>query len=213
MPSHSTPFAPIVHPKLNSGKESVAHAEFGMRSADVVSSLWLERIGAQRRHYTSRLRVRPAYFGVAAFGRKPPFEFSSRFAALCREAATPVFQFINYFPLPAGPAAAVPLNVSSAVITLTPEMEAETLAWTIRPNRPVMVASMVRVCPGRADPKILTPRNAVSFSRSFRASRNRHHLDFTLQPFAKAFLLDLQIVMRLQVQPELSGHLEVAAQP
>ena len=23
-----TPFAPIVHPKLNSGKESVAHAEF-----------------------------------------------------------------------------------------------------------------------------------------------------------------------------------------
>lgn len=28
----------------------------------------------------------------------------------------------------AGPAAAEPLNVSSAVITLTPEMEAETLA-------------------------------------------------------------------------------------
>ena len=47
--------------------------------------------------------------------------------------------------VPAGPAAAVPLKVSSAVITLTPEMEAETLAWTIRPNRPVMVASMIRV--------------------------------------------------------------------
>jgi hypothetical protein len=27
-------------------------------------------------------------FGVAAFGRKPPFEFPSQFAALCRDAAT-----------------------------------------------------------------------------------------------------------------------------
>jgi hypothetical protein len=27
-----TPIAPIVHPKMNSGKESVANAEFGMRS-------------------------------------------------------------------------------------------------------------------------------------------------------------------------------------
>jgi hypothetical protein len=55
--------------------------------------------------------------------------------------------------------------------------------------------------------------SAVSFGRTFRASRNRHHLDLTLQPLAKAFLFDLQIVMHLQVQPELPGHLEVAAQP
>ena len=27
-----TPIAPIVHPKMNSGKESVTNAEFGMRS-------------------------------------------------------------------------------------------------------------------------------------------------------------------------------------
>jgi hypothetical protein len=55
--------------------------------------------------------------------------------------------------------------VSSAVITLTPEMEAETSAWTIWPSRPVMVASMMRFCPGRAEPNILTPRSAVSLSR------------------------------------------------
>jgi hypothetical protein len=28
-----TPLAPVVHPKMNSGKETVAHAEFGMRDA------------------------------------------------------------------------------------------------------------------------------------------------------------------------------------
>jgi hypothetical protein len=28
------------------------------------------------------------FFGVAAFGRKPPFEFLPKFAALCRDAAT-----------------------------------------------------------------------------------------------------------------------------
>ncbi len=34
----------------------------------------------------------PSAFGVAAFGRKPPFEFPSQFAALCRDAATPGFR-------------------------------------------------------------------------------------------------------------------------
>jgi hypothetical protein len=44
-------------------------------------------------------------------------------------------------------------------------------------------------------------------------SRNDQHLDLTFQPLAEAFLYHLQIVMRLQVQPELPGNLEVAAQP
>ena len=34
------------------------------------------------------LRRNKSAFGVAAFGRKPPFEFPSQFAALCRDAAT-----------------------------------------------------------------------------------------------------------------------------
>jgi hypothetical protein len=33
-----TPIAPIVHPKMNSGKESVTNAEFGMRSAECATS-------------------------------------------------------------------------------------------------------------------------------------------------------------------------------
>ena len=44
-------------------------------------------------------------------------------------------------------------------------------------------------------------------------SRHRQHLDLTFQPFTQAFLFHFQIIMRLQVQPELPGHLEIAAQP
>ena len=66
MQSIQSYFIPVVHSKMNSGKESVANAEFGF--AVVASSLppsrrsgamarreggWLERIGAQRRRYTS----------------------------------------------------------------------------------------------------------------------------------------------------------------
>jgi hypothetical protein len=39
-----------------------------------------------------RFRRDKSAFGVAAFGRKPPFEFLSQFAALCRDAATPGFR-------------------------------------------------------------------------------------------------------------------------
>jgi hypothetical protein len=60
MESIQSDFIPVVHPKMNSGKESVANAEFGF--AVVASSLWLERIGAQRRHTTRPQRRRRDIF-------------------------------------------------------------------------------------------------------------------------------------------------------
>jgi hypothetical protein len=45
-------------PSQNEFRERV-RCQCGIRSAVVASSLWLEQIIAQRRHYTSRLRVRP----------------------------------------------------------------------------------------------------------------------------------------------------------
>ena len=43
-------------------------------------------------------------------------------------------------------------------------------------------------------------------------SSRREHLDFALQPIAQPLLFPLQIIMRLQVEPELRRHLEVAPQ-
>jgi hypothetical protein len=66
--THALP--PIVHTKMKTGKEPF---KSGIRSAVVAPSLWLEGIGAQRRHYTFRLRVCPIrrYGGYVFF-------FSSR---------------------------------------------------------------------------------------------------------------------------------------
>jgi len=67
---------PVVHPKMISGKASVANAECGVRDQSVPFA------GAPRP---------PS--NVAAFGRKPPFEIPAQSAALCRDAATSAMRF------------------------------------------------------------------------------------------------------------------------
>jgi predicted small lipoprotein YifL len=113
-----TPIAPIVHPKMNSGKEpfkcGMESAECGVRP-NLISVIAKLRATSRRdplplRHSECRSSLRKSAqtsplvgmmsgltsaatfaIGVAAFGRKPPFEFPPQFAALCRDAATAGF--------------------------------------------------------------------------------------------------------------------------
>jgi hypothetical protein len=91
----STAFPPN-RPSQNGFRKRV-RCPCGIRNAVVASSLWLGPCGRPpSAHSADTTRpvcgCAPSAFGVAAFGRKPPFEFPLQFAALCRDAATPGFR-------------------------------------------------------------------------------------------------------------------------
>src|ERR1035441_3811842 len=68
--------------------------------------------------------------------------------------------------VPAGLVGAEPPRMNSPDITWTPSTEADALPWTKAPKRPITVVSSRIVSPGWADPRILTARRAVNFSRA-----------------------------------------------
>jgi hypothetical protein len=80
-----TPFALIVHPKLNSGKETVAHAEFGMRIMDCAdTSALLKRRHVAALQDASRVPNAPNFRQVLDCGALHRFLYAA-FAPLAQQ--------------------------------------------------------------------------------------------------------------------------------
>jgi len=127
------PLAPIFHPKMDSGKESVAHAECGGRDPSVPFA------------------AAPIRFGVAAFGRKPPFEIP---AEVC--GALPRRRYVGMG------STAAPAVVFDALVEHIPRMF---------PARALEPAREARALPPIVHPKLNSGKESVAMRNAACATR------------------------------------------